>query len=145
MQKNSLQVSRTVKQKHFQFDSELWRKKSHNSSAELRILSSSYITQSVSFTTAGFFQRKCFDDEAGMRSKVIRTHLFSKAAHHDKNKHWVCIKKHENGCHELKTYIVNNISMHYPGSWVEYEGVRCHSRSYLNVRPCSSQTSWEIP
>lgn len=55
---NSLQVNRTVKQKHFQFDGELWRKKrkKSNSSAELRILSSSYITQSVnnSFTTAGW-------------------------------------------------------------------------------------------
>lgn len=39
---------------------------------------------------------------------------------------------------ELKLYSVNNISMHYPESWVEYEGVTCYFKSCLNVRPCSS-------
>lgn len=50
-----------------------------------------HISHNQSITTLQqqgfFFQRKCFDDEAGMRSKVIRTHLCSKAGHHDKNKH----------------------------------------------------------
>lgn len=37
-------------------------------------------------------------------------------------------KKHENGCYGTETYNINNIHMHYPESWVEYECVTCSFR-----------------
>lgn len=53
-----------------------------------------------------------------------------------KKKHWICIKKHENeGVMGLESHtIINNISMHYPGSWVEHEGVTCNFKSYLKCQ-----------
>lgn len=57
---------------------------------------------------------------SGMRSKVIRTHLCRNVEYHDKRKKntGFCIKKHENeGVMGLESHtIINNISMHYPGS-----------------------------
>lgn len=54
-------------------------------------------------------------------------------------KHWICIKSMTMNVMELVTYNIKNISMHYPESWAGYEGVKCCFKSYLNIRPCSSQ------
>lgn len=57
-------------------------------------------------------------------------------------------KKHENGCYGTETYNINNIHMHYPESWVEYECVTC-SFSYLILQALQqsnhlSQMPWKF-
>lgn len=52
------------------------------------------------------------------------------------HKERICVKSMRMDVMKLKTYNKNNLSMHYPGSWIENEGVRCYFKFCLGTRLC---------